>query len=194
MSKICILTADKQLYDLTALLLEMHGHSAATSAGDYPMVWDADSASLPRLTHAQAVIAISRTPGHIPDSAARRCCVTLGRPFEFECFTAAVEKALSWQGEQVSPPSRGQRQAITLDRPRRRLVCGHKSVTLTPAELAIFTALYEQRGQAVSRTVLEQALQGESLPVHMCSLRKKLSALTRLPLITTVRGQGYKFE
>lgn len=195
MSKICILTADRELYDKLALLSEQKGHTATNEPGAYPLVWDADTVALPRLTSAQAVIAICRTPESICDAAARRCCRILSRPFEFECFDDALDSALSGIGRQLIPPSRrNDRAALTLDEPRRRLVCGQKSVILTPSETALLNRLTERRGEVVERAELEALLAGESLTVHICSLRKKLKAICPLPLMTTVRGRGYKLD
>lgn len=193
MSRVCILSGDRRLYELTALLIEQRGHAAVTAPGAYPLIWDADTVPLPRRTAGQAVIAVSREPEQLSEAVRGRCVSILSRPFEFEQLWDALDTALSGVGRQLLPPERRARMpAISLDEPRRCVTCGRRSVTLTPSELAIFLLLASRRGQVVSREELEGALCGESLTVHMCALRKKLGTLTRLPLLTTVRGQGYR--
>ena len=195
MSRVCILSADRQLYDTAALLIGLRGHTATPTPGAYPLIWDADTVALPRLSGGQAVIAVCRDPDAIPEPAARRCFEIVGRPFDFVKFSDVLEAALSGAGKQMIPASRATRRpAISLDEPRRRLICGQNSVTLTPSELEIFNVLAARRGENVSREQLEQLCGGESLTVHMCALRRKLKVISRVPLLTTVHGQGYRLE
>lgn len=194
MSRVCIFSEDRQLYELTALLLEQRGHAVVAKPGAYPMIWDADTVPLPRRVAGQTIIAVCREPERLTEAVRVRCIDVLDRPFTFERLWNVLDAALSNAGREVLPPERrSRRPAVTIDEARRCLSCGRRSVTLTPSEMRLFLLLTERRGQVVGREELENVLgSGESLTVHMCSLRKKLGLLSRVPMLETVRGAGYR--
>ncbi|WP_370377280.1 response regulator transcription factor [Catenulispora sp. GAS73] len=89
-------------------------------------------------------------------------------------------------------------------RARRVHVAGHE-VTLRPKEFDLLLILAEQAGAVVSRTELMAQVWDEhwfgstkTLDVHVSALRRKLSDATpdpdAEPIITTVRGRGYRYE
>ena len=70
------------------------------------------------------------------------------------------------------------------------------AIPLTPAEAAILDCLYTHRGEDVSRETLAALLGGggNSVEVYVCKLRTKLEKPLGRPMITTVRGIGYRLE
>ena len=71
-------------------------------------------------------------------------------------------------------------------------------LTLTEAEERVLQALYERRGETVSRAELSAILGNETNDklgdVYICLLRKKLEANGTPRLLFTVRGVGYRLE
>ena len=71
---------------------------------------------------------------------------------------------------------------------------GGNRVALTPNELAVVSLLLEHRGFPVSRQAIAERIgtsDTNKTDVYVCYLRRKLTELTPLPLIRTVRGKGY---
>lgn len=76
-------------------------------------------------------------------------------------------------------------------------------VALTPREWALFTCLWDHRGQLVPKATLLEALCAVTdggtvatniLEVYVCHLREKLEKPLARRMITTVRGKGYRME
>jgi DNA-binding response OmpR family regulator len=81
---------------------------------------------------------------------------------------------------------------------RRVTVDGHAEIELTAKEFDILAVLARNRGTAVSRQQLLDAVWGDaylavsrSLDVHLTQLRAKLA---RPGLVTTIRGFGFRLE
>lgn len=81
--------------------------------------------------------------------------------------------------------------------PEENLVCsGGRSVRLTDREFGLFSLLYENRGQIISRetmtaSVWPDGVEGNACEVHMTHLRKKLVPLLGEGVIGSIRGKGY---
>src|SRR5581483_46043 len=90
--------------------------------------------------------------------------------------------------------------ALTIDRPRRRLVLGSQPLHLTPTEYRLLCALAGCVDHVVTRKELAQlvwgyqeASTGRTIDVHIRRLRAKLArADAPAPPIISVRGVGYK--
>lgn len=72
------------------------------------------------------------------------------------------------------------------------LLFGEK-IRLSPAELAVISALYEAGGEPVSRERLNTLLgmNGNAADVYICNIRKKLAAAGGAGLVVTYRSRGY---
>lgn len=100
------------------------------------------------------------------------------------------------------------RQTVPVDIPLTLSCCdgdrtvrfGHARLPLMPAEYALFRALLEADGRAVSRRELIAVLPSGNQPasnlleVTVCSLRKKLEDGLGIRPIRTVRGIGWRLE
>jgi DNA-binding response OmpR family regulator len=75
-------------------------------------------------------------------------------------------------------------------------------VRVTPIELKLLAALVRQRGRAVTRAVLKDAVWGPDvfmtdrvIDTHIANLRKKIEADPAEPRwVSSVRGVGYRFD
>jgi DNA-binding response OmpR family regulator len=93
-------------------------------------------------------------------------------------------------------------QDLRLDLIGRRAYRGDVELTLAPREFDLLAALMRNRGAALTRVLLLDAVWGESYPgdtrtvdVHIRWLRKKVETDPANPVrIVTVRGVGYRFE
>lgn len=96
------------------------------------------------------------------------------------------------QSPEVPPVADG----IRIDVLARSVTKGNEDVTLCRREFDLLLFLAEHRGQVFSRRQLLSAVWGDpftgerTIDVHITRLRRKLG--TRYPMITTVRGIGYR--
>ena len=93
-------------------------------------------------------------------------------------------------------------QEIRLDPVSRRAWCGEQEVTLSRKEFDLLQLLMERAGEVVTRDDLMHQVwhtgfwtSSKTIDVHLGWLRRKLGDDSRHPhLITTLRGQGLRFE
>ena len=93
-------------------------------------------------------------------------------------------------------------QEIKLDPDARRTWRGDEEIVLSRKEFDLVHALMTQAGQIVSRDDLMREVwhttfwtSSKTIDVHLGWLRRKLGDDSRQPhLITTIRGQGLRFE
>ena len=93
-------------------------------------------------------------------------------------------------------------QNIRLDPMGRRTWVGATEVVLSRKEFDLLCALISRAGEIVTRDELMRDVWGttfwtssKTIDVHLGWLRRKLGEDTRSPtLITTIRGQGLRFE
>jgi DNA-binding response OmpR family regulator len=90
---------------------------------------------------------------------------------------------------------------LSLDRVRRVLSHGGRSVELTVRECELLEYLIRRQGQDVSRDDLARDVWREPvagltnvIDVYVSYLRKKLTQLNHSTVIRTVRGVGYRLE
>lgn len=91
---------------------------------------------------------------------------------------------------------------VRVDEKARRAWMHDRELELTPKEFDLLSLLLHERGNAVRRDrIMRDVWQGEwfgstkTLDVHISSLRRKLNEDERQPpLLTTVRGVGYRLE
>ena len=91
------------------------------------------------------------------------------------------------------PPIKPKKSRLMLDHEAKVVRMGEREIKLSEKELAVFSLLYENRGEAVSREAILDSLggSGNEADVYICLLRRKLEAGGK-KVILTVRGQGYK--
>lgn len=85
---------------------------------------------------------------------------------------------------------------LRLESERRLVRYGSQTVHLTEKEYKLFTLLYENEGQPVSKSILQQTVwpegaNGNVCEVNMTHLRHKLTPLLGEGAIGSVRGKGY---
>jgi hypothetical protein len=95
-----------------------------------------------------------------------------------------------------SPPKASPPQSPLLTARDGTVTVGDTTVTLTPAEWAIFEYLYNRQGDVISRDTLSSLLGGggNSVDVYICHLRTKIEKPLGRRMIHTVRGVGYRLE
>ncbi len=119
----------------------------------------------------------------------------LVKPFDLDELSARLQAVTRRAAEAPAP-------CLTLgdleiDQTARRLKRDGKEVKLTAREWAVLDLLIKNRGAAVSKERIEEALyafgaevESNAVEVHVSRLRKKLGAEP----ITTLRGLGYRLE
>lgn len=193
-----IICNDEKLNRLIRLVLDGAGYEL-TSKPEHPcpLVLDIDSAELVHNKKHSATIAITRDPQAINSHLAAKLRHIIQRPFEFGELIAAVDESVHNAGKQTYAPHTKKMPALTLCVDTRELRCGQKQVILTPTEATIFSLLTEQRGKTVTYEQLRSILGASAsnkTEVHICELRRKIAEIYELPLIKTVRSQGYRID
>lgn len=203
-SHTAILCRDERLTRLLSIELERLGVAAAPLSEPPTeayrlIVWDADEyplhAGMPPAV-AASLLLFGReevTPPHDGRT------LFLRRPFRLTDLEGALRALL---GDIPVPPSLmpPARPASAAPSPLQAkdgvVTLGEHSVTLTPAEWEIFSALYSRAGEVVPREALDALLEGggNSVDVYVCRLRTKIEKPLGRRLIHTVRGQGYRFS
>lgn len=92
--------------------------------------------------------------------------------------------------------------ALRIDLRGRRVYRNNESVSLAPKEFDLLVALVQQRGRALSRTMLLREVWGHApdiqtrtVDIHVAELRRKLEAEPGRPRhIVTVWKTGYRFD
>lgn len=101
----------------------------------------------------------------------------------------------------VTAPARLEWNGLVIDFTARRLTRQNAEVPLTAREWGVLELLASRAGRVVARDELLESLWGErtpeassSLDVIMSRLRRKLGDATGPSPVSTVRGEGYRFE
>ena len=199
MQQVRVLCNDSSLNRLLTLLLQDSGYDVTVKpTAPCPLVLDLDSAELPHDKKHSAIIAVCRELDTLDAHVASKCRAVLSRPFEFSELIAAVEDAVTNAGKHSYVTAHSKKApTLTLTEASRVLSCGSVGVALTPTEAAIFSLLMSERAKIVTYEQIAALLGGCSsnkIEVHICSLRRKIAQIYPLPLIKTVRGQGYRAE
>jgi two-component system, OmpR family, response regulator len=120
----------------------------------------------------------------------------LVKPFAFPELLARLEVLCRRSAPKPSPQL--QAGILTLDLSARRVHCGPVDIDLSPTEFSLLEYLMRHAGQVVTRKMLSEHLWGDHwdgltnvVDVHISRLRGKLERGSDLPVIHTVRGQGY---
>jgi DNA-binding response OmpR family regulator len=120
----------------------------------------------------------------------------LVKPFGFAELLARIHALLRRSG--LTRPVVLEVADLTLDPMSHRVTRGGQAIDVTPKEYAILEVLMRSTGQAVSRSDLAQRVWetdqdsfSNLVDVHISHLRRKIDPPGAVPLIHTVRGQGF---
>lgn len=101
----------------------------------------------------------------------------------------------------LTPPARVESAGTVIDFTARRLARDGAEVPMTAREWGVLELLASRPGRVVSRGELLEALWGDqspeasaSLDVIMSRLRRKLGDVPECCRVSTLRGEGYRFE
>ncbi|MGR5212909.1 response regulator [Vibrio rotiferianus] len=123
----------------------------------------------------------------------------LTKPFQFEELMARLEALVRrYQGFSNSIIKAGD---VTLDTQAKSISYADQTLELTALEYQIFEYLIRHRQKIISKEQIASSLYdaGESVQLNnieviISRLRKKLATHTDDKIISTIRGQGYRFE
>lgn len=123
----------------------------------------------------------------------------LTKPFQFEELMARLEALVRrYQGFSTNTINAGE---VTLDTQAKSISYADNVLDLTALEYQIFEYLIRHRQKVISKEQIADSLYdaGESVQLNnieviISRLRKKLATHTEEKIISTIRGQGYRFE
>jgi DNA-binding response OmpR family regulator len=130
----------------------------------------------------------------------------ISKPFDLDEFEARVEAVLRRAGSvrhsETSAPDQLRVGELIIDRQRRKVTLGGQSISLTPTEFRLLSALASRPDDVLTREELAQLVWGtgdmsgsRTIDVHIQRLRSKLTSGASAPLvINSVRGYGYRLE
>ena len=127
----------------------------------------------------------------------------LVKPFVFSELVARLEALVRRVRRQVDMEAQTKLTAgdIEMDLLRRRVTRSGVPVELKPTEFRLLEYLLQHKGHAVTRTMILENVwsyhfdpQTNIIDVHISRLRAKIDSNRTEPLITTVRGAGYKIR
>ena len=197
--QILICSQDAVFAHMLELELSMQGYTVRTAEqfpkGDFAEVvlLDLDSASAPPVGVYRRMIGFTRGITPSEETARRRCSVILRRPFELRLLRREISGGpeLAVQGGSVTAV---RTPHLTRNATDGAIYLDDEPLSLTPVEARVLDSFMARRGEIVTREQLA-ALIGESTAnkaeVYVCYLRRKMAAVTSVPLLKTVRGKGY---
>lgn len=164
------------------------------------VILDLDTAVAPPPEHYRRMIGFTRTPALSADDARRQCSMILHRPFEIRLLRREVLEGgqLDAEGSVCAPTEpRESVRRIALNREKGIAAVDGVTVRLSRREYQVLELLLSERGESVSRERISEQI-GESgankVDVYVCYLRRKFEAAIGAPLISTVRGKGYRLS
>jgi len=123
------------------------------------------------------------------------------KPFSFRELLARIEALLRRGGDYEVKPTVLQVQDLSFDREALEVRRAGDEIELTSKELALLELLMSHAGKVVSRAQILETVWGSSndpltniVEVYIRRLRAKIDDGSDNPLITTIRGRGYRLE
>ena len=197
MNDIAICCKNVRLCRMLELELGALGYSATCNprGGSYRLwIVDLDTVSFPANHPERSYLGITRALDQLDEDIRSACIRLISPPFVTEQFGKDIAALLSHESSSqhtVPPPPRLLRTLLGYE-------LDGEPLALTAAEERILTALYERRGETVSRAELCDILDNDSneklADVYICLLRRKLESGGHPRLIFTVRGVGYRLQ
>ncbi|MFP4349431.1 MAG: response regulator transcription factor [Thermodesulfobacteriota bacterium] len=126
----------------------------------------------------------------------------VSKPFSLRELMVRVEAVLRRTGRSIGEETI-QLGMIRFDGKTLTASCEEKSVELTRREMDIIAYLHRRRDRIVSKKALltdvwgyaDADIETRTVDIHVLKLRKKIAGLIGdTPLITTIRGEGYRLE
>ena len=198
MNDIAILCKDVRFCRMLELELGTLGYSIVCNPrGGSFRLWiaDLDTVTL-SVNHPERVyLGISRTTLSSEENHGSECLKLFRRPLSVDQLCKEVSALLA-------PDQSPARPLLPATSHLQRTLLGYEldgePISLTATEEQILTALYDRRGETVSRAELCALLENETneklADVYICLLRRKLESGGSPRLIFTVRGIGYRLE
>lgn len=125
----------------------------------------------------------------------------LTKPFAFSELHARVDALLRRERSRGVQQTVLRCQDLEMDLVARSVRRGGKPIALQPREFQLLEFLLRNAGQLVSRTMLLEGVWGfhfdphtNVIDVHVSRLRQKIDKDFERPLLSTVRGAGYRLE
>ena len=123
----------------------------------------------------------------------------LVKPFAFSELSARVDGLARRRQSSNDPETRLEVGDLVMDRLARDVRRGDTLIDLKPREFRLLEYLMRHAGQVVTRTMLLEHVwdyhfdpQTNVIDVHISRLRAKIDKGFETPLLTTVRGAGYR--
>jgi two-component system OmpR family response regulator len=123
----------------------------------------------------------------------------LVKPFAFSELSARVDGLARRGRSSNDPETRLEVGDLVMDRLAREVRRGENLIDLKPREFRLLEYLMRHAGQVVTRTMLLEHVweyhfdpQTNVIDVHISRLRAKIDKGFETPLLTTVRGAGYR--
>lgn len=123
----------------------------------------------------------------------------LVKPFAFEELLARLEVIVSRGGKQDDRTTSLTAYDLDMDLLARTVTRGGEEIELHATEFKLLEYLLRHKGQVVTRTMILENVwdynfdpQTNIIDVHISRLRQKIDNGFDQPIITTVRGAGYK--
>ena len=192
-----------RMIELEFLLIGMRvlrAPSAPEDAFADVVILDLDTAAAPPADHYRRMIGFTRTPALSADDARRQCSMILHRPFEIRLLRREVLEA-DTLGAHVPVSDTNERRErskrITLDKEKNTVTVDGVTLRISPREHQLLELLLAARGETVSRERIRDRIGDSStnkVDVYVCYLRRKFEAAIGVPMISTVRGEGYRLN
>lgn len=123
----------------------------------------------------------------------------LTKPFAYAELSARLEGIARRGNNAATLPSKLEVADLALDLERRDATRNGRRIALQPREFRLLEYLMRNKGRAVTRTMLLEAVwdyhfdpQTNVIDVHVSRLRQKIDHGFDKPLLHTVRGVGYR--
>jgi len=125
----------------------------------------------------------------------------ISKPFSLRELMVRVEALLRRMGKNLGA-DHVTFHGIDFDGTTLTASCGEHSIELTRREMDMVAYLYRHKDRIVSKKELlkevwnyaDTDIETRTVDIHILKLRKKISALVEVPLIQTIRGEGYRLE
>jgi len=123
----------------------------------------------------------------------------LVKPFAFSELSARLDALARRAQAPEASQSTLEVEDLVMDRLAREVHRGGRRIDLKPREFVLLEYLMQHKGQVVTRTMLLEHVwdyhfdpQTNVIDVHISRLRSKIDKGFGRPLLTTVRGAGYR--
>lgn len=125
----------------------------------------------------------------------------LTKPFDPEELAARIEVLLRRDDDEPEQHPTLTLGTLSIDLVARKVSCNGEEVALLPTEFRILEFMMRNPGQAITRTMLFEAVWGyhfdpgtNLINVHMGRLRKKIDLAAAGLALQTLRGSGYLLD